>query len=435
MSGFAAPQCGKALPFRAGSYLMTIARLRLANWSVASTFIQRRDGKAEPYRMRGGEAARSKQTLVIAFILITTQIVFNPLSNAQRRRPASRSGAHSAVPREVFTAADRNTVERAIGTACAERIRDPFGSTPIDEMQARPSLSVHHPDAVAGAKRAERLLPTTKKLVASSIIRLARDYNMYRTPLARARINAATARVQAVRRVRPDVDARDNASVLLRDPRTIEFGTIFLAGLRSDEAMISVLAHELTHVASGQTDSLRPLFLTIARRASARTGLRIQGQRAEELACDLVGVMAARAFIKEEPSWEPQPRRLARAVEHNCVDDDSSDEDHLSPRNTIRALFSLDLDLARQLLMSDNAGFSHTARGERASCAWFHGRDARATLKSVQSLTVPAGAPRITRHMSGFVRIHSQLETRFSWCNKARISSGVGPPYLACSCP
>jgi hypothetical protein len=103
-------------------------------------------------------------------------------------------------------------------------------------------------------------------------------------------------------------------------------------------------------VASGETDSLRPLFRAIARRASARTGLRIQGQRAEELSCDLVGLLAAREFIKGEPSWEPPARRLARAVEHNCVDDDSSDEDHLSPRNTIRALFALDIDLARELV-------------------------------------------------------------------------------------
>jgi hypothetical protein len=122
-----------------------------------------------------------------------------------------------------------------------------------------------------------------------------------------------------------------------------------LAGLKSDEAMISVLAHELTHVASGQTDSLRPLFRAVAHRAAGRTGLRITGQRAEELACDLVGLVAARQYIKEEPSWEPEPRRLARAIEHNCVDDDSSDEDHLSPRSTMRALFSLDLDLARLL--------------------------------------------------------------------------------------
>jgi hypothetical protein len=170
-------------------------------------------------------------------------------------------------------------------------------------------------------------------MVAAAIVQLAREYNLYGTALSRARVNTATARAEAVRRVRPDVDSRDNASVLLREPRTIEFGTIFLAGLRSDEAMISVLAHELT-----------------CARAAARTGLRIQGQRAEELSCDLVGMMAARQFIRETPSWEPLPRRLARAVEHNCVDDDASDEDHLSPRSTIRALFALDVGLASDVL-------------------------------------------------------------------------------------
>jgi hypothetical protein len=217
-------------------------------------------------------------------------------------------------------------------------------------MQTRPSLAVSHPDAVTGLRRAERVLPDTRRLVVQTLVQLAREYHLYGTPLARARVNAATARVDAVRRVRPDVDSRDNASVLLREPRTIEFGTIFLAGLRSDEAMISVLAHELTHIASGQNESLRPLFRAIAARAAMRTGLRIQGQRAEELSCDLVGMMAARQFIKETPSWEPLPRRLARALEHNCVDDDASDEDHLSPRSTIRALFALNVELASEIM-------------------------------------------------------------------------------------
>jgi hypothetical protein len=139
----------------------------------------------------------------------------------------------------------------------------------------------------------------------------------------------------------------------LREPRLIEFGTIFLAGLRSDEAMISVLAHELTHIASGPPDSLRPLFRAIGKRAAARTGLQIQGQRAEELGCDLVGVMATRRFISQNPGWDPLPRRLARAFQHNCVNDDESDEDHLSPRNTIRALFALDVGLAKQMVVDD----------------------------------------------------------------------------------
>lgn len=335
-----------------------------------------------------GRMGHIRLILPMGPIVLITLFFLNPLSGAQQPR-TSRSGAHSNT-REAFTPADRTTVERAIGTACAERIRDPFGSTPIDEMQARPSLSVTHPDALAGARRADRLLPVTKRLVATAIVELARDYDLYNAPAARSKITASTARVQAVKRVRPDVDARDNASVLLRDPRTIEFGTIFLAGLRSDEAMVSVLAHELTHVASGQSDSLRPLFRAIARRASARTGLRIQGQRAEELACDLVGLLAARAFIKGDPSWEPQPRRLARAVEHNCVDDDSSDEDHLSPRNTIRALFALDIELARELLAEKVTNLFFKPAGGSRIPRVITSADIGANL-SINSLTVHAG--------------------------------------------
>lgn len=292
----------------------------------------------------------SNSSFILSLAILAVVIQFTAVSSAQTR--PRRSGAHSIPAREVFTPEDRRMVERAVGATCTERTRDPLGSMAIDEMQARPSLPVAHPDAQAGLRRAERVLPNTRRLVISAIVQMAKEYDVYGTASARARISAATARVEAVRRVRPDVDSRDNASVLLREPRTIEFGTIFLAGLRSDEAMMSVLAHELTHIASGQADSLRPLFRAIARRAATRTGLRIQGQRAEELACDLVGLFAARQFIKETPSWEPFPRRLARAIEHNCVDDDESDEDHLSPRNTIRALFALDVGLAGEVLLT-----------------------------------------------------------------------------------
>src|SRR2546429_2165165 len=291
---------------------------------------------------------RNKRKSLMLSIFLLIQLVVTSVSIAQRQ--PSRNGAHSTTTREPFSAADRRVVERAIGATCAERVRDPSGSVPIDEMQARPSLPVSNPDAVTGLHRAERLLPATRKLVVSAIIQLAKEYDLYGSAMMQTKINSATMRVEAVRRVKPDVDARDNASVVLRDPRTIEFGTIFLAGLRSDEAMIGVLAHELTHIASGQPDSLKPLFRAIGRRAATRTGLPVQGQPAEELACDLVGALAVREYIKETPSWEPLPRRLARAFEHNCVDDDASDEDHLSPRNTIRALFALEVGLANEIL-------------------------------------------------------------------------------------
>jgi len=352
----------------------------------------RRDGDAETRRGMFVSLARISPRAGRRFTFLNSSSVFlvfafslaiyfsaNP---AGAQTTPRRSGAHSARARETFSEADRRLVERAIGATCTERTRDPSGSMPIDAMQSRPSLSVSHPDAVAGLRRAERLLPITRKLVVAAIIELAREYELYGSVVTRGRINAANARVEAVRRVKPDVDARDNASVLLREPRTIEFGTIFLAGLPSDEAMISVLAHELTHIASGQSDSLRPLFRAIARRAAARTGLRIQGQRAEELACDLVGVIAAREFISQTPSWEPLPRRVARALEHNCVDDDESDEDHLSPRNTIRALFALDTRLASEVLADSpvsRVSMPRPADGGTRLLRMIHGRGARAT--------------------------------------------------------
>src|SRR5437899_7311649 len=241
--------------------------------------------------------------LLLAFIL-------NFSSSAQTKR---RIGAHSSVSRETFSAADQALVQRAIGVTCSERVRDPFGSMPIDQMQARPSLSVNNPNAIAGARRAERLMPVARKYVTRALLKLARDYDFYGSIYNRSRVNSAIGRVQAVRRIEPDMDARDNASVWLREPHTIEFGTIFLAGLRSDEGMLSVLAHELTHIADGQSDSLRPLFRAVARRAAARTGFSITGQRAEELVCDLVGLFAAHEFVKGNVSWEPLVRRLARA--------------------------------------------------------------------------------------------------------------------------
>jgi hypothetical protein len=95
---------------------------------------------------------------------------------------------------------------------------------------------------------------------------------------------------------------------------------------------------------------LTALFRAIGNRASDLTGQEIRDQRAEELSCDLVGALAVRSFVTNTPSYEPLPRRIARSLEHNCVDEDEGDDDHLSPRNTIRALLSLNQSLARELI-------------------------------------------------------------------------------------
>jgi len=241
-------------------------------------------------------------------------------------------------------------LEQAIGVVCTQAKLDPKSSVAIDEMQARPSLPLQSPEAKAGAERANRLLPIAKELVISSLRQLTTEYGFQNNRNFNIRLRQAIARVDSVKRVRPDMDSRDNASVFLSRPHVITFGTIFLAGLRSDEGMISVLAHELMHIADGDNDSLRALVGAVGNKASDLTGLEIHGQRAEEVTCDLIGAMAVRAYIVNTPDYESIARRLARSIQHNCVELDEGDEDHLSPRNTIRALLALNSGLVRELI-------------------------------------------------------------------------------------
>ncbi|HKP45864.1 MAG TPA: hypothetical protein VJT50_04630 [Pyrinomonadaceae bacterium] len=283
-------------------------------------------------------------TLVAAAILTATPRISVGTSAQRHSRIVKTS--HS----ERANTAAREMVDVASELVCKERITDPKGSVPIDDMQSRPSLPVDSPAAVSGAERAQRLLPAAQRLVLAALEQLSREYKLRGRRGYELRLQRAIARVEAVQNVRPDVDSRDNASVLMKNPRTIIFGTIFLAGLPSDEGVISVLSHELVHIADGSQDNLTLLFRTVALRASAATGLRIRDQRAEELACDLVGAMATRAYVAETPTYETLPQRISRALEHNCVETDEGDEDHLSPRDTIRAILFLKPSFSRELV-------------------------------------------------------------------------------------
>jgi hypothetical protein len=261
-----------------------------------------------------------------------------------------KPGSHSTRVRSSMSAEAKALLEDAIGVVCTQAKLDPKSSIAIDEMQARPSLPITSPDARAGAERAQKLLPIAKTLVISSLRQLATDYGFQKSPKFNSKLRLAIERVSAVRRVRPDMESRDNASVYLSRPHVITFGTLFLAGLRSDEGMISVLSHELMHVADGDNDSLRTLVAAVGNKASDLTGLDIHGQRSEEITCDLIGAMSVRAYIVSMPDYESIARRLARSIQHNCVDLDEGDEDHLSPRNTIRAILALNPGLVRELI-------------------------------------------------------------------------------------
>jgi hypothetical protein len=262
----------------------------------------------------------------------------------------TKTESHSTRSLPTMSAEAKALLEEAIGVVCTQAKLDPKSSVAIDEMQARPSLPVHSPEARDGAERAQRLLPLTKNLVIASLRQLATEYGLEKSARFNVKIKNAIDRVNAVRSVKPDMDSRDNASVFLSKPRVITFGTIFLAGLRSDEGMISVLAHELMHIADGDNDSLRPLVAAIGKKASDLTGLEVHGQRGEEITCDLIGAMAVRAYIAGTPGYESIARRVARSIQHNCVEQDEGDEDHLSPRDTIRALLALHPVLVKELI-------------------------------------------------------------------------------------
>lgn len=235
---------------------------------------------------------------------------------------------------------------QVVSAICRERWADPLGSTPIDVMRRQPTLPTDETTAAQASARALRLLPAARSLTIAAIQRLGQTQG-----LSAEALDAAARRVQMVTEIRAEPELRDNAMVNLTAPTLIRFGTIFLAGLPSDEAMIAIMAHELTHLADGKEDSLQPMFSALGKQAAHKAELDVSGRRAEELVCDLVGTVAARLWVLQQATNEPLARRWARGLQHNCVDDDHTDQAHLSPRDTLRGVLALD-DALREGLLS-----------------------------------------------------------------------------------
>lgn len=269
---------------------------------------------------------------------------------------SGRTGYLNAASGQAAIAAP----EEALIAVCRERESDPLGSTPIDVMKKQPLLPLSDATARAGWLRAQRLLPEARALTVAALRRLGRDYNTPETAL-----DAAERRVQKVTEIQAEAGLHDNALVNLTTPTLIRFGTVFLAGLPSDEGLIAIIAHELTHLADGKEDSLQPLFAAVGAQAIAQANLPVAGRRAEELSCDFVGSLAARLWVAEHPTEDTWQRRWARGLEHNCVARNETDQAHLSPHDTMQGLLVLDKSLAEGILygrFTVAASFAETAR-------------------------------------------------------------------------
>src|SRR5947209_1143404 len=172
---------------------------------------------------------RKRGALAPLLLVASTALAFCfawPEVSAQNRRHGTKSVSSVEHAHESSVLYASMAVERAMVAVCTQRSSDPMGSAPIDVMQARPSMDIDDPEVVAGAERAQRLLPLAKKYAVTALRSLAAEYN-----IPAWRVNGAAARMLAVTRVEPDMDLRDNAIVYSDDAHTIYFGTIFLVGL------------------------------------------------------------------------------------------------------------------------------------------------------------------------------------------------------------
>lgn len=288
-------------------------------------------------------------SVVVVGICLVLSPQFMPLlsSSASIRGEQQQPSKGRGTPAE-----EDNLIDRAVALICNERERDPQGSITIDQMARQPDLPITNPRVAASKKRAERLLPKAKRLVPSALNRIAAAYGL--EPLS---LNWIIARVKAVTSVKIDVEAHDNAAWRPSEPNSIIFGTVFLAGIRSDEAMITVLAHELTHAINGTDEGLQPLLLRVEARASTLLNRPVRSDAAAELLCDLVGIRAMRDQTGSGPSRGGITRRLSRALGKDCVRVNLTDETHLPPRETLRILVALQPELASAIALSKTQAY------------------------------------------------------------------------------
>jgi hypothetical protein len=292
--------------------------------------------------------------IFVATVLLCTQLVGVGVSSAQNRKHRRAP----AVVKKATTAANSDTFERAAAAICEDRAKDPQGTLPIDIMASQPALPPTDARVVEGRRRAERLLPIAKRLVPLALSKLAVSYDLEAMSL-----NWIIARANSVDNIEVNVEAHDNAAWRPDEPRAITFGTVFLASLRSDEAMITVLAHELTHAINGTDQALGPLLQRVQAKASQIRGTSVGPQAAAELTSEMVGVQSLLEYSSRSPKGVTMRRRLARALGKDCVRQDLADANHFSPRETMRMLLRLRPELAGAIIGTGGINRSKKRKG------------------------------------------------------------------------
>lgn len=282
--------------------------------------------------------------MVTLLVIVTIATPLWQQAGSAQRRGQKREPVRPSTNIRVSTYIGNDSTERTIAGVCETRRTDPKSTIPIDDMARTASVPLSDPRVIAAQAHAQSLLTVAKRLVPFAVRRISMNNGV--EPL---NLRWMITRVQAVKYIRADVAEHDNAAWRPTEPDTIRIGTIFLLGLRSDEALIAVLGHELTHAINGPDEGLEPMFAHVSAKAD-HAGRRISLNATAELTCELVGLEVARDYVSQTKGQGLGSRqRLARALQKDCVVADRSDEDHLSPRETMRSLLSLQPSLMSAL--------------------------------------------------------------------------------------
>lgn len=208
-----------------------------------------------------------------------------------------------------------------------------------------------------GIRNVRRLLPLAKKLTLESL----------GGTLKTASLSREKRLIAAVRQVVLDPRQGNSASVWEEDLSIIHVGPDYAVHLTSDDEVMLLLGHELTHVAV-RTGRLNDFIENVNEGARSTASLELAEEQKEELACDFIGAEVLKRYIALNPTeeasarrfsrafgYEPPSERLAHAWQDFCAsyNGDSQDSEHLSQDQTLRALPGLDPEL--KALIPDDA--------------------------------------------------------------------------------
>jgi hypothetical protein len=202
-----------------------------------------------------------------------------------------------------------------------------------------------------GIANVRRLLPLARRLTVQAIGSVQTERGLKPTGSSiEARL------INDVNRIRLDETIGNRAEVLEGRPHEILIGSDYALYLNSDDEALFLLGHELTHIAvrGGRLD---PLISAVADTARRSAQVDPSDRQKEDLVCDYIGAEVLKLFVEISPAEAPEANRFARvfgyetrterlmaAWEGFCdvYNGGSGDDEHLSQRQTFRALVALD---------------------------------------------------------------------------------------------